>query len=126
MTKLLQPQEIEVYYIIPSIKNELARHMKKEGINQEKIAKTLHIKKATVSQYINNKRGNKIDFNESTLNEISISAPLIKDELTFIKEMQRLIRVTRMNGTLCEIHKKLSDVPKECTPEIVNCFGELN
>mgnify|MGYP001577863493 FL=1 len=35
---LLQPQEIEVYYIIPAIRRQLAMYMKLSGMKQNKIA----------------------------------------------------------------------------------------
>ena len=58
--KLLQPQEIEVFYVLPALKRYLSIYMKENGLNQSEIAIMLDLEKAAVSQYINNKRGNKI------------------------------------------------------------------
>ena len=44
------PQEIEVWYLIPAIRAELAKELLKEGINQTKIASILNITNAAVSQ----------------------------------------------------------------------------
>jgi predicted transcriptional regulator len=121
---LLQPQEIEVFYIIPTLKKSLAVCMKGDGLKQNEIAKLLQTEKATISHYINNKRGNKVQFDDYVLDEISKSASKIEGKLSLLKETQRLLRFVRSSGQLCKIHKQLSDIPGECSPEVVNCFGE--
>lgn len=123
MTKLLQPQEVEVYYIIPGLKREIAMCLNGRGLRQGQIAKLLQIEKATVSQYLSNKRGNKVKFSEEFLEEIYKSARSIEDKSSFIKEMQHLLRVSGENGTTCVVHKQVSDVPEDCSPEKVNCFN---
>jgi predicted transcriptional regulator len=120
---LLQPQEIEVFYIIPALKKYLAVDMKARGLKQKRIAELLCIKDATVSQYLNDKRGSKIEFGEEVLKEIKISVSLIGDKISLLREMQRLLRVIKHNREICRIHRELSDIPKECTPELINCFG---
>jgi uncharacterized protein len=123
MTKLLQPQEIEVYYIIPSLKRELAKCMSARGERQGKIAKLLLVEKATVSQYLSGKRGAEVEFDENFSEEIYKSARQISDKMSFIRETQRLLQIARDNMTVCKVHKKYSDVPEDCSPEKVNCFG---
>jgi len=50
------PQEIEVWYIIPAIRKELARLLTKENnLSYEKVGGYLGISKAAVSQYLSNK-----------------------------------------------------------------------
>ena len=120
---LLQPQEIEVYYVIPALRRHLAMYMKLRGLKQNKIASLLQIDKAAVSQYIKNKRGNKVEFNEDTLNEISLSSMKIKDKMSLIQETQRLLKVIRDNCDLCRIHKLLSPIPQDCNPNVVDCLG---
>ena len=120
---LLQPQEVEVYYIIPALKRQLAHAMKTKGMKQKEIAALLHVETATISQYVHNKRGNKITFEEPLLTEINHSSHAITDHLTFIQEIQRLLRVVKHSGALCSIHKQLSPVPNQCSPGLINCFG---
>ena len=48
--KLIQPQEVEVLYILPAIRRELAKEMKKQGLEQKKIAGLLFVTEAAVSQ----------------------------------------------------------------------------
>ena len=69
------------------------------------------------------KRGNKVEFSEIVLNEISKAASRIKDELTLLGETQRLLRFVRGSGDLCRIHKDISNIPDNCEPEKINCFG---
>ena len=123
---LLQPQEIEVFYIIPNLRKEFAISMILQGLKQNKIAELLHVESATVSQYINEKRGNKIELDDNIKKEITISASRIRDSLSLVGETQRLLRLIRSSGNLCRIHKQLSDVPRECEPKLINCFGEKN
>ena len=119
---LIQPQEIEMFYIMPTLRRELAIEMKNLGLKQNKIADLLQIKKSTVSQYVNNQRGSKIEFSIGIKQEISKSAPKITDTLSLIRETQRLIREIRQSCELCRIHKQLANVPKNCEPEAVLCF----
>jgi uncharacterized protein len=119
----LQPQEIEVFYILPAIRRHLAMYMKLQGLKQNKIANLLHIQKSAVSQYIKKKRGSGVEFEEEVLKEISKSASVIKDEYSLLGETQRLLRVIKGSGDLCKIHKKLSDVPEDCCHEKIDCFG---
>tara|TARA_Y100000310_G_C20149123_1_gene563856 strand:+ start:131 stop:571 length:441 start_codon:yes stop_codon:yes gene_type:complete len=120
---LLQPQEIEVFYIIPALKRQIAMNMKLNGFKQNKIAELLHIENATVSQYLHQKRGNKIEFNEEILKDIAKSSKEIKDGISLLREMQRLLRRIKETREICRIHKELSDIPEDCTPELIDCFG---
>jgi uncharacterized protein len=123
---LLQPQEIEVFYVIPALKKYLSVAMKEKGMKQNKIAELLSIKDATVSQYLSKKRGNKVEFDETMLKEINESVPLIKDKLSLLKEIQKLLRRVKETREICRIHKQLSEIPEECSPELINCFGGEN
>jgi len=122
----LQPQEIEVFYILPALRRHLAMYMKLQGLKQNKIAELLHIEKSAVSQYIKKKRGNKVEFSENVLNEIAKSVSKIKDKFSLLGETQRLLRFVRISGDLCRIHKNISNIPQDCEPEKINCFGGEN
>ena len=71
------PQEIEVWYILPAIRKELALAMKLNGIKQVEIAKLLGVTKSAVTQYVNNKRANYVSFNSKIKNQINNSINLI-------------------------------------------------
>ena len=53
----LMLQDVEVRYVIPSLRRELAIHLSKEKLKQKEIAELLEITPAAVSQYLKQKRG---------------------------------------------------------------------
>lgn len=119
---LLHPQEVEVYYIIPTIRRYLAICMKEHGLKQREIAKILNIKEAAVSQYISNKRGSKLKFSRFIEDSIRESSSKIKDNFSLITETQRILKLIRESGELCSFHKKLSPVPTNCNPLKTGCL----
>ncbi len=102
------PQEIEVWYIIPAIRKELARQLTTEhGLSYEKAGKLLGISKAAVSQYISNKRANNIKISEDVKVEVSKSVKIIlEDSKKTIGEIQRLLKYMKDNNSSCEVCKK--------------------
>jgi len=112
--KLMQPQEIEVLYIIPTIRRELTIEMKRLGLEQKKIAELLCVTEAAVSQYLNSKRATKVKFSKDALKIIKNSAKKIKNREIMISETQALLRMLREQGLTCEVHKELADLPEDC------------
>lgn len=104
----LLPQEIEVWYIIPAVRKELSRLLvKKHGMTFEKAGAILGISKAAVSQYLSNKRANKVKLPDEIKEEVNNSADIIlKDNRAAVKEMQRILKVMRNKKCSCEICKK--------------------
>ena len=119
--QMLQPQEIEVFYIIPTIRSHLAKYMKKQGKTQKEISQLLQIRESTVSHYINEKRAFKVEFNENIEEEIKLSALRINNKWTLLSETQRLLGVIRRTDMLCQIHKKFADVPEGCNIQQIGC-----
>jgi predicted transcriptional regulator len=73
----LLPQEVEVWYIIPAVRKELAKLLtNKYGLSYEKAGKILGISKAAVSQYISDKRANKVKLTPETKKEAEKSAKI--------------------------------------------------
>jgi len=109
------PQELEVWYVIPSIRAEFARYMLKEGLKQNEIANKLGLRESTVSQYVKKKRGEGIKFPESIKKEIKKSVKLIinnkKDSLV---EIQRICKLTKKQMVLCKLHYSLGFKDKQC------------
>ncbi len=118
---ILHPQEIEVFYIIPSLRRALAESMAERGMKQKDIATLLGINTAAISQYRSNKRGNQVQFTAEVQTEIQKSAALIKDKLSYFRETQRLLRHIRTTNTLCQIHKQFTAIPEGCDPEHIGC-----
>ncbi|MEW6062758.1 MAG: transcriptional regulator [Nanoarchaeota archaeon] len=113
--KLVHPQEIEVWYILPAIRRELALCMKNLGLEQKDIAKRLSVTEAAVSYYINSKRAAKINFDKRTKLKIENAAKnLSKNKIGLFKEMNDLLNHIWNKKMVCKIHKQYSLVPKNC------------
>ncbi|MEA3430474.1 MAG: transcriptional regulator [Nanoarchaeota archaeon] len=109
------PQEIEVWYVIPAIRKELTKAMKKLGLSQRIIAQKLGLRESAVSQYIHSKRGKNINFDIKTKKMITKSAKdIVEHKSCVIKEIQDLCKAIRNNKTLCKIHKKYADIDHCC------------
>lgn len=111
-----QPQEIEVWYLIPSLRRKIARCMvKKHGLSQRKTAELLGITESAVSQYVNEKRAKDSALSCGIAKAIeSSSKRMINRQSNFIIETQKLLRIAQKDGTLCSIHKKYDCVPEKC------------
>ncbi|MBT6690458.1 transcriptional regulator [archaeon] len=113
----LLPQEIEVWYIIPAVRKELARLLTKEhGLSYEKAGAALGVSKAAVSQYLSNKRANKVCLDAKTKREVKKSAALIfENPKVAMVEMQRILKFMKDNHCSCNVCKQYNkDVIKYC------------
>ena len=111
------PREIEVWYIIPAIRKELAKALLEEDLTQKEIAKRLCITEAAVSQYLKNKRGKDVKFSPAVLNQIKISARRIVDskaKSASMKELQRICKYLKRRDHMCKIHRSLNQGLKGC------------
>ena len=101
------PQEIEVWYVIPAIRKELARvFINKYKMTQEKAASILGVSKSAVSQYLSSKRAT-LKFNKEVISEIVKSADrIVKDRNIVVKEIVRIINYMKGRGFLCSVCKK--------------------
>lgn len=116
----LLPQEIEVWYIIPAIRKELAKLLTKDHeLSYEKTGNILGISKAAVSQYLSNKRANKVKLNSITKKEIKKSAKIIsEDHKKGMIEMQRILKFMKENHCSCNVCKKYNkDILGYCNCE---------
>lgn len=102
------PQEIEVWYIIPAIRRELAKILtNNQGFTQEKAADILGVSKAAVCQYIHNKRAIKVKFPKTIRKEIEKSAKILAENpKNALKEILRLMDLIKKTKCSCDICKK--------------------
>jgi len=102
------PQEIEVWYIIPAIRKELARFLTRDyGLTYEKTGDILGISKAAVCQYLGKKRAAKIDIPGKIIKEIKKSSEIIsEDNDKALQEIERILKFFRNSGCECEVCKK--------------------
>jgi len=115
----LMPQEIEVWYILPAIRSELAKNMFDKGLKQKEVAKILGIGNSAVCQYLKKKRANEINFNDKIKKEIKESSDkIIKNKTCAIREIQHICAFIKQSGFLCSIHKKYNEVCSQCRQSI--------
>ena len=113
----LLPQEIEVWYIIPSVRKELAKlFVKKYKLSYEKAGGILGISKAAVSQYLSNKRANKVKLSNEIKKDIEQSAEtIIKNPKLAVFEIQRILKTMKEKKCSCDVCKKYNkDVLSYC------------
>lgn len=116
--KTIMPQEIEVWYIIPSLRKELTKIFVKDyKIKQKECANILGITEAAVSQYLKSKRANEISFSKKELGLIKKRAEMIlknKNE-NYMKNLYELCNELKGSKTICKFHKNQdSSIPKNC------------
>ena len=113
MTKM--PQEIEVWYVLPAIRRELSIALKELGCSQKKTADILKVTEPAISQYIKSKRAKKVIFDEESKKMIKAAAErLIRNPELIMQEMQGLCDFLKKRNVVCELHKSMSDLPKDC------------
>ncbi len=109
------PQELELWYVIPVIRAELARFMTKAGLTQREVAKMLGLRESAVSQYVKNKRGKEIKLPNKIKEQIRKSAQLIIDKKKKpMVEIQKICKMVRKEGILRKISHSLGFDCKDC------------
>ncbi len=121
ITQLMHPQEVEVFYVIPTLRRYLAHFLKKQGLSQKLIAEIFMVRESTISQYFNAKRAALVTFPQAVADEIEVSAGRIKTHMDVIREMQRLLQLIRESRTLCDIHRRFSTIKLDCDPLVTGC-----
>ena len=119
------PQEIEVRYIIPAVRRQLANiFITEHKLNQKEAAKLLGLTEAAISQYRHSKRAKEVVFSETVNDEIRKSAEKILADKNkrqrVIAEISRISNLTTVKHILCDIHRQQSKDLKHCNV----CFDE--
>ena len=107
------PQEIEVTYIIPSLRRELAVAMKESGLTQREKAKKLMVTEQAVSQYFSSKRASTVEFNDKVKQEIKRVAQTL-DEDNFKQEMLNLLKLSLKENITCQVCTKITKTHNNC------------
>lgn len=116
------PQEVEVWYIIPALRKELSKQLvRKHELSYEKAGKMLGITKAAISQYLSDKRANKIKLSKEMKKSVQQSADRIaKEPKTAIVEMEKLLKEMKKSRRSCKVCKQYNKEVLEycnCEPE---------
>ena len=112
--QLIQPQEIEVFYILPAIRSRMAYALKAQGMRQKEIAGLLCVQESTISQYLSSKRAAEVKFSSAIDREITAAVKMIKSKEDLIRETQNILDMARSEKITCNVHKSVSDVPAGC------------
>jgi hypothetical protein len=112
------PCEIVVWYVIPAIRSELAKELLNLGMKQKEISQLLDITQPAVSQYISDKRGHGIKFNQETKEKIKKFAIDLKEENIDKGDMIRRIcdicKYVKAEEIVCQLHKEKDNIPTGC------------
>lgn len=116
------PCEYIVWNVLPSIRKEIAKSLKKNfGLNQKQIAKIIKLTPAAVSQYFSNKRGGINISNKDILQEIDRSARDIYKKGSQQLEIETC-RICNLLKTSEEVSKNLGYlIDKEHLCEVTVC-----
>jgi hypothetical protein len=115
------PQEIEVWYVIPAIRKELAKALvEKHGLTFEKAGEALGVTKSAVSQYIHKKRANETKFPAFMKKEFESSAELISQKPnSALAQIMGLLSIFKKCGCSCSICKKHNKgAAKQCAGSV--------
>lgn len=114
MKKLIFPQEIEVWYVLPAIRKQLAVELVKGGLTQSQVSQLLDCSRASITQYIKKQRGQEI-LNQKIKLEIKNSSSLIINKKSSVfQEVMRINQLVKNTGLLCQLHKKLGLAKCSC------------
>lgn len=111
------PSEIQVWYLLPVIRKELATVLvKEEGLSQKEAAKLLGVTEAAISQYFKDKRAKEVKLTERMLTEIRSSAKQLLAQKTDANEtLIKLLNHKLIYQLVCEYHKEQDPtIKKNC------------
>ncbi len=111
----LQPQEIEVWYVLPALRREMAASLIAMGKNQKQVAKLLGVTEAAVSQYVHSKRAQKVAFGAKFKHRIKEQCRKLEEgKGTSYEALQSLSMHFKHTKELCSLHQTLEKVPQNC------------
>jgi uncharacterized protein len=121
MKKIIFPQEIEVWYILPTIRKKIALKLVEKGLQQKKVAEIMGITPAAVCQYKSEKRAKKELFNNEMEDELEKSVEnIIKDPHQLAEEIIRLNRLMKKKGIVCKLYSEICAL-KDCKSHCPYC-----
>ena len=122
--QMQMPQEIEVWFILPALRRELAKSMIADHrLSQKQVAGIMGITEAAVSQYLKSKRAKDVKFSKQTVAEIKTAAKnIVTDNTHMMSELLHLCNLSDVKHLMCKLHKSQFDIDAKCNV----CFeGDL-
>ncbi len=113
--KLIQPQEVMVWFILPAIRREITNALiYTYSVPQKEIARRFGLTEPAISQYKKGVRGD-IEFEPKVMEKINEAARKIaEEEASAPREVQRVLKFIKENKHLCQFHKKFGVVHEGC------------
>lgn len=112
------PCEMVVWYVIPAIRSELAKDLLKLGMKQKDISELMDITQPAVSQYLTDKRGSGIQFNDDVKELISEFADDLYSgdagKSDIISRTCSICKKIKTEDILCQLHQEKGDMPADC------------
>jgi hypothetical protein len=111
------PQELEVWYLIPALRRELAKAFISEfKLTQKQVADKMRVTESAISQYINEKRASGLKFNDKEQKIITkVAKKIIQKNLETNEELYKLSKKFKGTDSLCEFHRKHDpSIEKNC------------
>lgn len=112
------PQEIEVWYVIPAVRSQIARCLIEDfDASYERVGNILGVSRAAISQYMKGKRAAKIKLpNELGPKILSACKILVKDESKAVDEINKILEHLRSKSLTFSVCGKLKEgVLDECS-----------
>ena len=115
-----------VWYVIPTIRAELAKELIKLGLSQKEVSERLGITQSAVSQYMKDKRGKGIPVNKRVRKAIKVLAKDIADGNAgkdVIPGICAVCAIVKQSGSLCELHRQEDESNLEGCDVCMNSCG---
>lgn len=113
--KLVQPQEVIVWYVLPAIRREITNSLiYTHRMPQKEIARRFGLTEPAISQYKKGARGD-VEFHPNIIEKIQEAAKNIAEGGSSAPhEVQRVLKYIQKSGFLCELHKKYGIAHEGC------------
>ena len=105
------PCELIVWYVLPSIRRELARELvEKHHISQAEVARRFGVTDAAISQYLKAKRGTSKEIEnsgkyEEFKKEVEVAAVRIMNGSDIVTETCRICEMVKKSGMLVKVYE---------------------
>ena len=120
---LVFPCELITWKILPAVKAQMVKKLKKEGLTQKQTAKLLRVTESSVSQYVSGKRGYDFKIPERFVPLLDIALDEIKEDnkdAIIVYAMNQICNEIVKSNEAWEMYKELSGANEDCRI----CFTE--